>query len=41
MDFKLQLPDQLSEAEAKAWMAKGIDKGWAETVERLVETLGA
>ena len=41
MDFKLQLPDQLSDAEAKAWMAKGIDKGWAGTVERLVETLGA
>jgi uncharacterized protein YndB with AHSA1/START domain len=37
MDFKLQLPDQLSDAEAKAWMAKGIDKGWAATVERLVE----
>jgi uncharacterized protein YndB with AHSA1/START domain len=37
MDFTVQLPDQLSDAEAKEWMSKGIDKGWAETVARLVQ----
>jgi len=36
MDLMLRLPDQLSAAEAQAWMDKGIEPGMTMTIDRLV-----
>lgn len=39
MDFRLDLPDQLSDEAAQAWLDMGIDKGWGMTIDRLVAKL--
>lgn len=39
MDFRLQLPDQLSDEETKTWLDMGIDQGWGMTIDRLVAQL--
>ena len=39
MDFRLQLPDQMSDEAAKAWLDMGIDQGWGMTIDRLVTQL--
>ena len=39
MDFRLRLPDQMSDAAAKAWLDMGIDHGWSVTIDRLVAQL--
>lgn len=36
MVFRLQLPDHLTEEQSRKWMAMGIDKGWAATIDRLI-----
>jgi uncharacterized protein YndB with AHSA1/START domain len=41
MDVALHLPDQLSDAEVQAWLDKGVEKGMAMTVDRLVAKLGS
>ncbi|WEK04048.1 MAG: SRPBCC domain-containing protein [Candidatus Devosia phytovorans] len=39
MDFRLQLPDQMSDEEAGKWLGMGIDHGWGMTIDRLVAQL--
>ena len=41
MDLAFQLPDQLSDAEVKAWLDKGVQPGMAMTIDRLVDNLKA
>ena len=41
MDLAFQLPDQLSDAEVKAWLDKGVQPGMAMTIDRLVDRLKA
>ena len=41
MEVALRLPDQLSQAEVKSWLDKGIEPGRAMTIDRLVERLKA
>ena len=41
MEVALRLPDQLSEAEVRAWLDMGVEAGMAMTIDRLVAKLKA
>lgn len=41
MEFRLQLPDHMTEDAAREWLGSYMQTGWGETIDRLVARLAA